>query len=260
MPSDEMSIGTAVEQVEGREVAPHTGMNVERLIALALEKDGAVDVIERLVELRNKEEERDAARAFHAAFAEFKARCPAIPRRKRGAGFANDAGTRSYVYYADIETIQAIVDPILLEVGLSYTWSSVATDKLVTTHCTLRHVLGHEQTSSMTLPISGPPKSSVTQASSGTRSFAKRITLSDVLGISTVDDKDGADGGQGGEEEEQPVDRDQLANLQAVWDEVAGKMRQGGRLFFNHFGVDALAKIPAARYREALDMLEQKRS
>jgi len=45
------------------------------------------------------------------------------------------------------------------------------------------------------LPVSGPPKSSKTQAHAGTRSFNKRLTLSDVLGIQTTDDTDGEDDG-----------------------------------------------------------------
>jgi len=253
MPSAESSVGTAVERAESGAVER---LDMQSLLALAIEKDGAIEVIERLVELRNREAARQAAQAFHAAFAEFKRRCPRIPRLKRGTGFAGRDGTTQYTWYADLETIQPRVDPILLDVGLSYTWSNEATDKLVTTYCTLRHVDGHAVTSSMVLPISGPPKSSTTQASSGTRSFGKRITLSDVLGLSTSDEHDGAGGDVG---EKEAVDEQQLANLEALWDEVKGKMRQGGKLFFDNFGVERLADIPATRYAEAVDMLERKR-
>jgi len=251
MATDVMTIGA-----EGRAVERPQTMDMQALIALALEKDGAVEVIERLVELRNREAERAAARAFHEAFAEFKRRCPRIPRLKRGTGFANvETGTKEYVWYADLETIQPIVDPILFEVGLSYSWSSEATERLVTTHCTLRHVDGHSVTSSMALPVSGPPKSSVTQASSGTRSFGKRVTLSDVLGISTMDDPDGRDENGGGGAD--VIDEGQLANLQALYDEVQGNL--DGKKFLEYYGIEKLADMPVKQYANAIRALERKR-
>jgi len=94
---------------------------------------------------------------------------------------------------------------------MSYWWSSEATDTDVITRCHLRHVAGHERTSSMSLPVTGPPKSSKTQAHAGTRSFNNRLTLSDVLGIQTTDDLDGADG-DGGE----TLTVEQVAEIQSL--------------------------------------------
>lgn len=216
----------------------HAG-GMERLIALAIEKDGAVDVIERLAALHERELDRDAEQRFMSAFAEFRSRCPAIPRNKRGAEFAGKGGVKSHVMYAPLDTIQEVVDPILHSVGLSYWWSSEATDDRIITHCHLRHVAGHERVSAMSLPVTGPPKSSATQAHAGTRSFAKRLTLSDVLGIQTTDDVDGADGG-----DVETISEYQVKELQ----ELIVKADRSEETVLEFAQVDKLEDIPVGRY------------
>lgn len=223
----------------GTEVAAPVGMDVEKLMALAIEKEGAIEVIERLAQLRNDEMAREAEHRFGEAFAEFKRLCPPIPRTKRGAGFAGAGGVKEYVMYAPLDGIQGVVDPILNDVGLSYWWDSSASEKSVVTTCVLRHVGGHERRSAMALPVSGPPKSSVTQAHAGTRSFNKRLTLSDVLGIQTVDDVDGQDVG-----EHTAISADQLLELQEL---VNGRDVDIDR-FLEYVGVDSLKSIPEASF------------
>ena len=245
--------GTDDGQSKALTYTPAGGMDVERLMALAIEKEGTVDVLERLVALRNTEMERQAREAFFDALARFHRVVPPIPRTKRGASFVDKAGVEHVTWYAPLDGIQKIANPILHPLGLFYSWSNEATEKAVTTHCTLRHVLGHSETSSMALPVSGPPKSSVTQASSGTRSFGKRITLSDVLGISTCDEHDGAGSDDAGE----TVSFEQLTNLEGLYDEV--KLRVDFPKFCAFFGITKLSEMPAAKYGQAIDMLERKR-
>lgn len=230
-------------------VVPDEPVGVERLMALAIEKDGAIDIIERLASLREAEMDRDAERQFMEAFAAFRERCPAIPRNKRGAKFVDKAGTASYVMYAPLDTIQSVVDPILHSVGLSYWWSSTASETSVVTTCHLRHVGGHERTSAMALPVSGPPKSSKTQAHAGTRTFNKRITLSDVLGIQTTDDLDGEDTAGGG-----ALTTEQVATLQEWVDSVDVDLPK----FLAYYGAPDLEHIPAARYNHALSALKRR--
>jgi hypothetical protein len=227
------------------------------LMRLAIERDGAIEVIERLAQLREDERKREAEEAFDAAMAEFFRLCPPIPRDKRGAGFVPKGGSvREYTYYAPFDAIQGVVNPFLRPLGLSYWFSSEATTTHVTTRCILRHKLGHQRIAAATLPISGAPMTSATQGSAGTRSFGKRLTLSDVLGIQTCDEHDGADGDAGAAE---TVDEKQLAALQEFVDSIieAGRGFDLAR-FVGFFQVDALAAIPVARFDEACGMLRQR--
>lgn len=191
----EIEVGQDVVKAEATEVARSDVMDFQSLMAMAVEKEGAIDVIERLREMRNDELARDAEREFQAAFAEFKQRCPAIPRNKKGKEFAARGGVKSHIMYAPLDTAQSIVDPLLFELGFSYWWTSEATPEAVTTTCHLRHAGGQERTSSMSLPITTIPQATKSQEHGGTRTMNKRLTLEDVLGLQLTDDVDGADDG-----------------------------------------------------------------
>lgn len=247
----EVGTGTAVAEAGTREIAKREPLDIEGLLHMAIEKDGAIEVIERLRDMRNDELAREAEREFQAAFGEFKRRCPPIPRDKKGAGFkAKDSGVRQYVWYAPLDTMQRIVDPILFDLGFHYRWDSKATENAVVTTCTLKHAGGHEVQSSMTLPVSGPPQSSKTQAHSGTRTFAKRITLEDVLGLATVDDLDGADGDAG-----DAIDESQLAEIRSL---ILRKQTNEAKLL-EFAGVDAWENLPVERFDMVVKLLKSKK-
>lgn len=246
----EVGTGTAVAEAGTREIAKREPLDIEGLLHLAIEKDGAIEVIERLRDMRNDELAREAEREFQAAFGEFKRRCPPIPRDKVGASFVDKAGVRHVTKYAPLDTIQPIVDPLLFELGFHYRWSNKATSDSVMTTCVLKHAGGHEETSSMTLPVSGPPKSSTTQAHSGTRTFAKRITLEDVLGLATVDDLDGADGDAG-----DAIDESQLAEIRSL---ILRKQTTEAKLL-EFAGVDAWENLPLERFDMVVKLLKSKK-
>ena len=231
----------------GSEVAVQ-GMDVERLMEVAIEKEGAIDVIKELVGLRNAEMDRQAEHAMNDALHRFKAKCPPIPRAKAGAKLSNrDGSSATRLFYADLDTIQAIVDPILAQCGLTYAWSNEATTEVVVTRCILTHVMGATRESAMALPVSGPPKSSKTQAHSGTRTFGKRLTLSDVLGIATMDDGDGAD------ETGETISDEQLATLEDI-------ITEGGvdrKAFLEYAQLQALGDLRASDYDRAKRELEE---
>ncbi len=240
------------QEVVALEYVPQAGLDVQSLMAAAVAQGDAsgVEILERLMDLRDREVSRQAEQAMAEALWQFKQRVPPIPRDKRGTGFQGRDGAMQYVWYAPLDTIQRIVDPLLSELGLWYSWSSEASERSVTTTCTLSHVSGATRTASMVLPVTGPPKSSATQAHAGTRSFAKRLTLSDVLGLSTTDDLDGADGDAGA-----PISDDQLRELRAL---VQRKLGTDIDRFLAWAGVESLDQMPGAKYDEAVRFLNAK--
>jgi hypothetical protein len=86
------AVGSEVA-VRDQSYVPAEGMDVERLMEVAIEKEGAIDVIKELVELRNAEMARQAERAMNDALHRFKAKCPPIPRAKAGAKLSNRDGS-----------------------------------------------------------------------------------------------------------------------------------------------------------------------
>lgn len=208
----EIDVGQEVAETKDTAVTrPADAMDFQSLMAMAVEKEGAIDVIERLREMRNDELAREAERQFQEAFAEFKRRCPPIPRNKKGKEFAGKGGVKSHIMFAPLDTAQQIVDPHLFELGFSYWWTSEATAESVTTTCHLRHVAGHERTSSMALPITSIPQATKSQEHGGTRTMNKRLTLEDVLGLQLADDVDGQDG-----DGSESLTVEQVAEIQAL--------------------------------------------
>lgn len=227
---------------------PSAGMDVESLMKIAIEKDGAIDVIKELVKLRNDEMDRQAVEALEFAMSEFKKLCPPIPRTQRGAKLASKDGSIRHLMYAPLDGIQKIIDPFCRQLGLRYAWNNRVADSDVITACVVTHVKGAKTRSEMALPVSTPPKANVTQGRSGTRSFNKRITLSDVFGIATMDDGDGA------EEDHAPINADQLREMQ----QAVQKKDVNLDRFLALFDVASLKDIPTASFDTAMRLISSK--
>lgn len=228
------------------------GMDVEALMHVAVEKGSeGVEILERLMDLRDREADREARLGFQEAFAEFHRRCPPIPRDTKGKQLANHEGTgKNTLMFAGLETIQRIVDPILHELGFSYAFTvPQATERSLQVRCDLFHT-DHIRTSVMVVPIPNIPKASGAQNFTGARTTGKRLTLSDVLGIATED----ADA-SGPTAEVLTVDDDELKALQ---DLVTRKDVQIGRVL-EFAGVPSLSDVPAASYGMLKRFLETRK-
>ena len=189
-------IGTTVERTERRELAPdsRTGVDVNRLMMAALEKgEGAVAALEKLVELEERVAKREAERMFGEAFAAFRMALPPIPKDAPGA-----VRSGRQIMFASLETIQRICDPLLAKHGFVYRFTTDPSKDgaWLIIECVLHHEAGHSERSSMPVPMTAIPQASKAQEATGTRTYGKRIALSDVLGIATTDDLDGAGSGE----------------------------------------------------------------
>jgi hypothetical protein len=172
--------------------------NVMQLMAMTIEKFGvegaekAVEVLKELTKLKHDEDDRSARKIFFDELAEFQNTCPPIQRTST-AKVTTQSGSHYEYTYAKIDKIERVVKPLLMRRGFSYTWDSITDGKEIKVTCCLRHRLGHEITASATAPI--PIKlgsMNEIQIPSAVRSYLKRDTLTQVLGISTADeDKDG---------------------------------------------------------------------
>lgn len=183
--------------------APESPMAILRV---AVEQNIDAASIEKLAALAWKQQDRDAAKEFADALREFKRKCPSIHKSK--AGGATKAGTIAY-YYAPLDKIAAVVDPILDSLGLSYSWDSSTDGTQITTTCVLRHVNGHRETASFTCPATeGTGIMSGAQKAASAMSFSRRQTLTAILGVTTADsDTDGR------EVDTNSIDEGQVANL-----------------------------------------------
>ncbi len=150
-----------------------------------------VQKLQALLDMQVRVENRQAEVEFNAALARLMPLLPEI--QKNGVIPDNFGKIRSR--FARYEDIDRVTRPLLADEGFSI---SFRTEEPSPGHVrvigTLAHRMGHTRESSITVPITAPPKASGTQAVGSSVSYAKRYIVTNMLNIVTVgDDTDGVD-------------------------------------------------------------------
>lgn len=226
-------------------------ISVPQLIALAIHNGMAATELERLVALRDRELDRAAVEAFSRARAAFKLRCPPIKKNKTAKITSRRSGTEYSYTYAELDEIDRTVTPILAEVGLSFSFGSAQLSedqKILSVPCTLLHELGHSETASFPVPVESESGMSPQQKFGSASTYAKRMALIAVLGLTTTDEDTDARG---------EADPTTLSDEQA--DAIAERVKEVGAPldgFLAHMKVQKIAHIRRADYDRAMAALE----
>lgn len=246
--SDDQVVKGAPVVKGGMELSTANG-DVSSLVRLAIERGVDVEVLERLVALQERVTERNAETAMAQALAAFQHECPPIPRTAVAEVRKN--GVKQYEYrFAPLEKIVAVIRPHLRKHGLSYTHDAEVADGSVTVICTLQHIEGARRTSKFTGPFDNSGGKNALQAVGSARSYGRRYTLVDVLGLTEEDDTDGAD-----PEDTEPITKSQAADLASLCDEVKADRAK----FLRFMDAESFEAIPASAHARAIRALEDKR-
>ena len=218
------------------------------ILRVAVETGLDAATIEKLAALAWKQQDRDAAQEFARALTEFQINCPPIRHDKKvGGGATNSGGTGYGFSYSSLNAINNIVRPRLNALGLAYSWSGGVKDGFVHQTCTLRHVNGHKDHSSFSCPTSSSSGASDAQKYAMALTFAKRQTLTAILGLTTTDeDTDGAD--------PSTITPEQAATIRDMISAVGANENK----FLLYMGVGEVEDIRASDYRRAVVALKAK--
>lgn len=172
--------------------APQSAPTTGALIAAVIESGmttTSVEVIERLVALKEREDKAAAEREFAAAFAKLQSELPPIQATRV---VKNRDGTPRYIY-APYEEIMEKARPFLTANGFGIRFDTESKDdKRVEVICTLIHKGGHRESNKQAVRIgSGPPGSSEAQGDGAATTYAKRFALCAALNITVEQDSDG---------------------------------------------------------------------
>jgi hypothetical protein len=251
-----MSEATAVTKREAVQVqAPDAPEDVGGLIRLALEKQVPVEVLERLVALSERVSERNARAAFFDALARFRAECPPIQKTRENAQFSvTRNGVKRASKYAPLEEVDRVARPVAAECGLVWTWDQRIDGEFMHVTCRVLHVMGHSESSTVTLPHASNAGSSPQQKFGGTQSYGMRYSLLAALGLTTAEeDTDGAGGEEDGGGE--AISDGDLADIEAKIREVGADRAA----FLRVLGVERLGNLTSDRVPEVVRLLEEKR-
>jgi hypothetical protein len=161
--------------------------------ALQWMKQGAtLAELRELLAMQREHEDREAEKAFNAAFAAFKAEAIVIVKNQR----VND-GPLVGKMYEDLFSVTDAVTPLLSKHGLSASWKTTRDEaEWIEVTCTLKHVLGHRESVSMGgPPDSGGAKNKI-QARASTYSYLCRYTLKAILGVAARGEDNDGNGGE----------------------------------------------------------------
>ena len=222
------------------------------LLEMALEKGVDVEKLERLIALQERAADRNARSGFLEALRSFQEECPPPPKSKTAKIATAGGGSYSYSY-ATLDGIATTIRAVLHRHGLSYTWTTEASDDLSVLNvvCILRHVDGHEERATFPVPVETSAKMSAAQKTGSALTYGRRQSLVSVLGLTTAeDDVDGATGASDSES----IDSAQIKDLNKLLSTSGADTKR----FLAYMGVGALAEITQDDFKKAIASLNRK--
>ncbi len=155
------------------------------LIRFALEKGIDTDQLEKLIDLKNREEERQAKLTYDKKFSALQRKLGPVMRDKQ----AKD-GERDLYSFAPIETIVKACGPTITKAGFSWRWPDEPVgENMLRVWCVVAG-WGHEERTYVDMPIA-PPNSfaNAAQQRGISLTYGRRYSFTGAFGI-VLDDED----------------------------------------------------------------------
>lgn len=249
-------VGTHLQRADDAgEIEHHHASADESLVRLAIEQKVPVEVLERLVALQERAQERSARAAYFDAMAKFQSEVGPVPKTGVIAVPNRDGTKEVRSRFAPLSAIAEHIREPLTRNGLMYSWDSTLEDGMVDVRCTVRHVDGHSETASFTFKASdaSAPGMNGVQVAGSARTYGERYSLIQALGLTTADPDD--DGQGAGLDAGDVITPEQADTIRSMIEEVGADEAK----FLRWLKVESVDAIPASRAKEAVTALERKR-
>ncbi len=163
------------------------------MMLAALGKGADLDKIEKMLDLQERWERRQAEKAFNEAMAAFKGEAVEIVKRKL-VDFQTSKGRTTYKH-AELSDVIEAAAPALSKHGFSWSWQTKQGNGFMEVSCILKHRLGHSETCTLTGPYDDSGGKNAIQAIISTKTYLERHTLKAICGLAEKgEDDDGAGG------------------------------------------------------------------
>jgi len=184
-------IDTAGKQLERNPAPMPVADSTNALIAMAINADLDIEKLERLMAMKEREENKTAYAAFVVAISQFQADCPTVKK----TGTVTDKNGRGLYTYPKFDSIMKTIQPHMEANSLSVRFNSDISEGQVKICCMVSHSAGHTDESFFSCPIEANMTggANASQRTASANSFAKRYALMNALNIagSDYDDDDG---------------------------------------------------------------------
>lgn len=164
------------------------------LLRLAMQNGANIEMLERLLDLQQRFEEREAEKAMVQAMSAFK-REPIEIYKRKGVGYHTKEGDFIGYKHAQLSDVTDAITPAMARHGLSFGWDVEQNGNQITVHCIVTHERGCSKKVTMVgAPDTSGKKNAIQQVAS-TVTYLQRYTLLAVTGMSTKDEDDDGAGG-----------------------------------------------------------------
>lgn len=209
------------------------------MLSMAVERGASIEVMTKLMDLRDRWEASQARKEFDAAVAAAKAEIPIINKNREGHNSKR---------YADFAAFASVVDPIIGKFGLSYRFRTTQTDRINVT-CILSHKDGHAEETTLSGPADTTGNKNAIQAIGSTLTYLQRYTLVQALGLAAGEDDDGRAAGA-----VETLSEEQLIELRELIE--AAEANEAG--LKTYFKIAHLKDMRADKFGDAKAMLQRK--
>jgi len=186
--SDKNEIKITEPQSADLQTIPSNGNSTLDKILSLIENGAEIDVvmIEKMMELSERNQDRENKAAFHAAMSAFKIDPPKIVKDKHNSQYNSE--------YSSLGNVTATISSALSEHGLSATWKPDQKDGMIYVTCLLTHKFGHSEKATLFAPPDDSGKKNPIQQIKSTISYLEQVTLLAAVGLSTDDMGDDGNG------------------------------------------------------------------
>lgn len=185
-----------------------------QLLEMAISKDLDVDKLERLMEMQERWEARQARREFFEALAKFQQIIPAIIKWAE-VDYKPQRGGRVYYRFAALDSIIKQIKEPLQQCGLTYRYEydTSHAERGIAVTCVVTHLGGHSERTKMRAPADESGSKNIIQALGSSVKYLQRYTLLGALGIVTEEeDNDGRSA-----DRQKAAASGEFADMVAVW-------------------------------------------
>jgi len=160
-----------------------------QLMQIAIENNGAVEQLEKLMELQERWEAKQAKESYFIALASFQSEIPVIEKKKKVYYESKKPGVSPTAYkYAPLDDIMIQIRPFLEKNGLSVRWEQSQDDHSICVTCIVTHVNGHSERVRLSAVADQTGNKNNIQATASTVTYLRRYTITGALGIATADE------------------------------------------------------------------------
>lgn len=171
----------AVTKHEAQTALPADPM-VNMIEKVMLNADLPMERITAIMDMRERQMNKEAEQAFNRDFAAAMAEMPDVPR----------SGENKHLktFYSTLDDLIRTTRPVLARHGLSLNWQTETGDREVKVTAIVRHAMGHQITDTQAGPKDNGKQMNALQGGGSTTTYLKRYTGFGILGLSSGSESD----------------------------------------------------------------------